>query len=290
MIATISAFALLQAALPAAPSIRQTGEFQSPRVSESSGVAVSRAHHGVLWTHNDSGDGPYVYATDSAGADRGALRVPGADAVDWEDMTLGPCPTRPGDCLYFADTGDNGERRESVTVYAVPEPEPPVSAADTQRTTAAPATLRLRYPDGPHDVEAVFVSFRDTALYFVSKGRSGAIRLYRASRSGWNSGTAAVAELMQQLPITPDQNQGRWVTSAAMRPDGLLVAVRTYTEIYFFTPTASGRLISANRPVCGLGRVEVQGEALDFLSDTDLVLTSERARTPRGTIHIVRCP
>jgi len=38
--------------------------FQSPRLIESSGVAVSHTYPGVLWTHNDSGDGPYLYATD----------------------------------------------------------------------------------------------------------------------------------------------------------------------------------------------------------------------------------
>src|SRR2546427_5041371 len=62
--------------------------FQSPRLIESSGVAVSHAYPGVLWTHNDSGDGPYVYATDLHGTDRGALLVPGAQAIDWEDISL----------------------------------------------------------------------------------------------------------------------------------------------------------------------------------------------------------
>ncbi|MGW7328033.1 kinase, partial [Streptomyces sp. NPDC054840] len=33
---------------------------------ESSGLAASRAHPGVYWTHNDSDDGPYVYAVDAA--------------------------------------------------------------------------------------------------------------------------------------------------------------------------------------------------------------------------------
>src|SRR2546425_6370951 len=37
--------------------------FHSPRLVESSGVAVSRAYPGVLWTHNDSGDRPYLYTT-----------------------------------------------------------------------------------------------------------------------------------------------------------------------------------------------------------------------------------
>src|SRR5712664_1722520 len=172
--------------------------FQSPRLIESSGVAVSRAYPDVLWTHNDSGDGPYLYATDLRGTDRGALFVPGADAIDWEDMSLGPCPVafplqpRPpvvnaDTCVYLADTGDNLEFRPFVTIYAVPEPAPPERASDTSGTTSAPAVLRLRYPDGAHDVEAVYVSPRDTAVYLVSKGatRGSAIRVNRVDRRAW---------------------------------------------------------------------------------------------------------
>src|SRR5436189_4043579 len=167
--------------------------FQSPRLVESSGVAVSRAYPGVLWTHNDSGDGPYLYATDLRGTDRGALLVPGAQAIDWEDMSLGPCPVafrlQPRACVYLADSGDNMEFRPFVTIYAVPEPAPPERASDTSGTTRAPAVLRLRYPDGSHDVEAVYVSPRDTAVYLVSKGatRGSAIRLYRVDRSAWRT-------------------------------------------------------------------------------------------------------
>ena len=84
----------LQLADPAA--ITRTGVFASPRVKESSGIAVSRTHRGLLWTHNDSGDGPYLYATDTTGADRGARRLPVDDPIDWEDMAEGPCPATPG--------------------------------------------------------------------------------------------------------------------------------------------------------------------------------------------------
>src|SRR5882672_10575577 len=114
--------------------------FQSPRVIESSGVAVSHAFPGILWTHNDSGDRPYLYATDLRGNDRGAILVSGADFHDWEDLSSGPCPIGRGSCLYIADTGDNQERRKRVTIYAVPEPEPTRSAADTQGVTAAAFT------------------------------------------------------------------------------------------------------------------------------------------------------
>src|SRR2546423_9117080 len=199
--------------------------FQAPRLVESSGVAVSRTYPDVLWTHNDSGDGPYLYATDLRGTDRGALLVPGAQAIDWEDMTLGPCPiafpvqprskVNASSCIYLADTGDNMEFRPFVTVYAVPEPLPPERASDTLAITRAPAILRLRYPDGSHDVEAVYVAPRDTAPYLVSKGaaRGSAIRLYRLDAKSWRTGggrnavTTPVATLGNR-PLSPARRGG----------------------------------------------------------------------------------
>ncbi len=267
----------------------RTGRFHSPRVTESSGVAVSHAHSGTLWTHNDSGDGPYLYATDLRGTDRGAIRVSGATAVDWEDIALGRCPDGSQGCLYIGDTGDNLERRASVVVYAVPEPLPPVAMADTQRVTSAALTLSLHYPDGPHDVEALYVSPRDTAVYLVSKGRGGTIRLYRAGHAAWTAHHTVTAELVQTLPIVPDRGSGRLVTGAAIRPDGNLVAIRTYTEIYFFTPGPGGRLTPSGQP-CALDGLERVGEGIDFRDDSTLVLTSEADVFGPGTIDTARCP
>ena len=273
--------------------------FQSPRLVESSGVAVSRAYPGVLWTHNDSGDGPYLYATDLRGTDRGALLVPGAQAIDWEDMSLGPCPVafrlQPRACVYLADSGDNMEFRPFVTIYAVPEPAPPERASDTSGTTRAPAVLRLRYPDGSHDVDAVYVSPRDTAVYLVSKGatRGSAIRLYRVDRSAWRTpdttSDIVVATLVQTLDIRPSSEAGRLVTGGAIRPDGRLVALRTYSEIYLFYPRVGGRLLLARQRPCNIAGIEIGGEAIDFLDDSTFVLTSEAGRSRPGTIDTVRC-
>lgn len=279
--------------------------FQSPRVVESSGVAVSRTHPGVLWTHNDSGDGPYLYATDLRGADRGALIIPGAQAIDWEDMALGPCPVpfvlqpRPKvvatTCLYLADTGDNLELRPFVTVYAIPEPDPPEGPGDTLGTTRAPAVLRLRYPDGPHDVEAIYVSPRDTAVYFVSKGfkLGGAIRLYRADRRQWTSpdtsNNVVTTTLVQTLDIRPSREAGRVVTAGTVRQDGRVVGLRTYGEIYLFYPGVGGRLVPARDRPCNIAGIDQGGEAIDFLTDSTFVLMSEATGRRKGTIHTVRC-
>src|SRR5215208_316535 len=58
---------------------------QEPAVNESSGIAASRLDPGLFWTHNDSGDDPFIYAFDREGKRRGVWRVRQAEARDWED-------------------------------------------------------------------------------------------------------------------------------------------------------------------------------------------------------------
>jgi hypothetical protein len=280
----IAAVTALQTLLPPVTT-HTSGTFHSARMRESSGIAVSRTHPGILWTHNDSGDGPFVYATDTTGADRGALRVPGAMAIDWEDMALAPCPTAgKGDCLYIADTGDNLQRRPTVTVYAIPEPQPPSEPADTNRLTDAPHVLHLRYPDGPFDVEAIYVA-PDSGVYLVSKGRTGIVRLFVLPKHSWTSDTLVTAAAVQDLPI--DARAGARVTGAAINRTGNQVAVRTYIMIYRFDRSADGRLTS--RGACDIRGLQETGESIAFLDDATFVLTSEANRRS-GTIDIVRCP
>ena len=90
---------------------------------ESSGLAISRAHPGVIWSHNDSGDGPVVYQMDTTAVVTATYTVTPATAYDWESMDLGVCPeiaggetpsdSSPEWCLYLADVGDNDRRRDT---------------------------------------------------------------------------------------------------------------------------------------------------------------------------------
>ena len=55
-----------------------------------------------------------------------------------------------------------------MDVYRVPEPGP------GSAPTAPAARLTLRYPDGPHDAEALLVDPRGGTLAIVTKGLAGA--------------------------------------------------------------------------------------------------------------------
>ena len=59
---------------------------------ESSGLAISRTQPACSGSHNDSGDGPSLYAIDISGKLLGTVPVANAMARDWEDISAGPCP------------------------------------------------------------------------------------------------------------------------------------------------------------------------------------------------------
>src|SRR5690242_7135831 len=44
------------------PEARFLGNLTDQRINESSGIARGDVTKGILWTHNDSGDGPFLFA------------------------------------------------------------------------------------------------------------------------------------------------------------------------------------------------------------------------------------
>ncbi len=135
-------------------------------LDENSAAAVSVAHSGIVFTVNDSGNEPELFAFDTTGADRGRWRIVGAINRDWEAVAVGRCaPEREAWCVFIGDVGDNALRRPLVTIYRVAEPVP---LAAGERGELRADVLVARYPDGAHNVEAMVVA-PDGALQLLTK-------------------------------------------------------------------------------------------------------------------------
>lgn len=281
--------------LPAHPALGQTAirvelidtaVFASPRLTESSGIVASVRAPGIFWTHNDSGDGAFLYATDSAGRDLGTVRVVGARAVDWEDIAAGPCFVAPGRCFYVGDIGDNGARRPYVIIYRVPEPEPPHGPSDSLGSTAMLDSIVIRYPDRPHNAEALVVTLAGDLL-IITKDLAGPAELFRTTLRRGPMGR--VLQRLGALGLQTSPLTGRLVTGASVSPDDSLLVVRTYVSLHFFLlrgdslPTPLGPPAGVTIPV-----VEPQGEAVCFDGATRLILTSERGLASRAALTRLR--
>ena len=258
-------------------------------VKESSGLAASRNVPGVYWTHNDSGDGPFIYAFDGGGTRKGVWRVAGASAFDWEDMAAGPGPIAGKNYLYIGDIGDNQERRSEITVYRVLEPA--IIGANVSKSKASltdPAeAIRLRYPDGKHDAEALLVNPLTGNIYIVTKIPFGNAGIYEAVAP---LATNRKIMLVRIGTLEVPSLLGGIITGGVISPDGRRVAFCDYMQGYeAVLPDASSTFNTVwKQPLhsFALGNRK-QGEAITYRLDGKALLATSEG-SPMPLFQVVR--
>ncbi|MCX4526505.1 MULTISPECIES: WD40 repeat domain-containing protein [unclassified Streptomyces] len=198
------------AAAPAAGGAAASGfTITDPRIKESSGLAASRIHPGVYWTHNDSDDGPYVYAVDSAtGKTVARVTLTGIGKPrDVEAISLGP-----DGALYVGDIGDNRDGTwDHVWIYRFQEPK------ELRDATVKAEQFTVRYEGGARNAEALMVHPVTGRVYIASKSEDKG-GLYEGPATLSASGTN-VFRRVAEMP---------WVTDGAFSPDGTRLTVRGY--------------------------------------------------------------
>jgi len=270
---------------------RTLATLQDPAINESSGIVASRTTPGLYWTHNDSGDGPYIYAFDEHGARRGTWRVKGASADDWEDIAAGPGLQAGTSYLYIGDIGDNEGRRAEITVYRVMEPT--IKPTDSSSSKLKPLVtddaevFHLRYPDGAHDAESLLVHPVSGDLYIVSKIPFANSFVYEAPAPLNTSGTTTLKRIAE---LKVPSLFGGLLTGGDISPDGLRVALCDYVDGYELVLTDARTPFDQiwKQPLkpLDLGKRK-QGESIAYrLDGRALLATSEGDHPP--LIEVVR--
>lgn len=279
----------------AAPVGQRVCGLADPRISESSGVAVS-TRGDVLWTHNDSGDSARWFGVDartcrtvsSYRLDLPAVTVAGEGvptSFDWEDMARGVAADGTP-VLLFADIGDNSQfRAGSVVVYEVAEPAGHTDHPAVEAPVPVRAVYQLVYPHAPVDAESIAMT-PSGRLVVVTKQRSasgdytGKSQVFMTSSrpaTGPNVLTRVSDLDVTRLPGASAKDlDSLAVTSADVSRDGRWLLVRTYTTAYLFPlrfPLGRPRAI----PLL----TTRQGEAIAFAADgRGFWTTSEGAHAP----------
>ncbi|SHL93046.1 PD40 domain-containing protein [Actinacidiphila paucisporea] len=243
----------------AVPAVADSGPstaftITDPRITESSGLAASRLHPGIYWTHNDSGDGPYVYAVDSAtGKTVARVTMRGIHPRDVEAVSIGP----NGD-LYLGDIGDNlGGAWREVWIYRFHEP------AKLSDQTVDVTRYTVRYDAGPRDAEALMVQPRTGRVYIASKNEDGG-GLYRGPAELSSHGI----NVFRKIADVP------WVTDGAFSPDGSRLVLRGYfwAAEYRWTGGAPHKLTDLDVPM------QPQGEGVTFTPDGKALMYSSEGK------------
>jgi len=261
------------------------GQIQSREITESSGLAASQVSAGVYWTHNDSGDGPFIYCLNTNGRTCGTWRVTNAEARDWEDIASGPGPISGRSYLYIGDIGDNDSVRPEVVVYRVTEPTVSTSSFNSTRkrpdNTEPAEAFRMRYPDGKHDSECLLIHPVSGDLFIVTKTLFGNPGVYEA-KAPLQTSQITTMRRISELKV-PSIFRGV-ITGGSISPDGTRVALCDYFQGYeLVLPGGSNNFsdIWSQRMVGFDLGVRKQGESITYRSDGKALLgTSEGKSSP----------
>lgn len=253
-------------------------------INESSGLVASRTTPGAYWTHNDSGDGPFIYAFDSTGETLGVFKVTGAQARDWEDMSAGPGPQPNKSYLYVGDIGDNNEKRSEVVVYRFLEPDLKPSDKNSTKTnpraTERAEAIRLVYPDGKPDAETLMVHPQTGNIYIMTKVAFKNPVVYEATAPLKSNDVITMTRIGE---VRVPSLFGGAITGGSVSPDGRRVALCDYFQGYeLVLPEKSNNFVDIwKEKMTGfdLGKRK-QGESIAYRLDGNALLaTSEKELT-----------
>jgi hypothetical protein len=241
-------------------------------ISEGSALLKSKKYD-AIWTLNDSGNNPNIFAFDFNGMvikpdwvkKYSGIRIVDAVNIDWEAIT----EDDDGN-LIIADTGNNYNYRTDLAVYKVAEPNPYYS-----NEQGIIAKYLIKYPDQTafppdsshlnYDAESVF--YYRSKLHIISKNRSTPVANIYVFDSllPW---TVNVPRILTSFDFKSI------VTDAALSPDGKYLAVITYNHIWLFETKDKENPFNNNYyfKEISLG----QCEGITFLDKENLVISNEK--------------
>lgn len=251
------------------------------KLKEVSGITYS-PQLDFIWGLEDSGNPNVIYALNPEGALVQTVTITNAINVDWEDITH----DNKGN-LYVGDFGNNENTRKDLCIYKIDK------AGLKNDSTASTSKISFAYPqqkDFPpkkkelfYDVEGFF-EFKNNFYLFTknrSKGFDGTAFLYKVPNiSGFHQ-----AELIGEFKTCDDYNHCV-ITSAAISPDGLKVAILSHDKIWLFENFKGDNFLSGTKTAFDLNHFS-QKEAICFKNNDIVLIADEKTKKIGGKVYEV---
>jgi len=260
------------------------GQIKSGDILESSGIAASRCQNDVIWTHNDSDEGPYIFAFKPTGESLGTWKIQGSENVDWEDIAA--YKDKSGKCfLYLGDIGNNELQFFEHSIYRVEEPIVKEPDARSNRKNPinieAAELVRFKYPDTKQNAETLVVQPMTGSIYVLTKRLVGPSGVYRV-KPDFGKAEIQKAQIIAEISLPAIPNG--LLTGGDVSPDGKRVILCDYSQGYEFTlpdGVANFDEIWLQKPkIVDLGERN-QGESVCYSVDgSSIFATTEGQRSP----------
>ena len=227
-----------------------------------------------LWTHNDSGGEPALYAVDSStGKVIRKVTVSNATNVDWEDLA------QDDTYIYIGDIGNNTNgNRQDLKIYKVKK-------SDVLSKTSVQATvISYSYNDQTNfaatgnnntnfDCEAL-IAYGDSLFLFSKDWIDNKTRLYELPKAAGTYTAVKIGEL----------NVQGLITGAEIIADKRVIVLTGYSAsvspfIYLLYDFTGNQFFGANKRKVGIKQSFLQLEGICATTDTSFSISNERLET-----------
>ncbi len=271
-----------------APEFEQIALIKSRALDEISGIVMGM--DGDFFVHNDEGKAT-VHVIDLKGRHVAAIRIRDAKNRDWEDMTS--IPGDSGRLLVVGDTGDNKARHKSIRLYFIAEPRRNEQGKYPQEVERI-HKLKVRYPDGARDTEAMAYDPSSNMLLFLSK-RDSIPRLYGLALEDVLISKESELEFLGEVPtfraptaadLLRGGKRAKWgsqPTGMDISSDGKQAAVITYLSLYLWSREDDETWAEAFQKIPRefVGPPGLHEEAVTFgANPNEVFVTTERLPAP----------
>ncbi len=241
-----------------------------PKTKENSGIIFFRDK---IWTHNDSGGDPDIYAIDTAtGEIIQTITLEGAKNIDWEDID------QDDQHIFIGDFGNNRGNRTDLSIYKVAKKDIPKFG---DATIEAYERISFGYADQEittkkmnrhnYDCEAM-ISLNENIYLFTKNWGDQKTRVYALPK---------VSGDYQPEPMAEFEADGL-ITAAGLSPDGNQLALLGYIDYESFmwlfwdfegVDFFGGNSLRVNFP----DMVFVQTEGICFITENDIIISCEES-------------
>ena len=249
------------------------GKIENNIIEEASGLVESVENNNSLWTHNDGGDGPFLYLISSFDAKiLKKISLVGIKNEDWEDLAIGPSIL--GDTstyIYLGDIGDNKKNKTIKKIYFFREPK--IKNFDNELIEINDIKTISFYSEKKiENFETLMIDPNSKELFLIAKNKKKKQNIYKIDTE--NIEIDEIQKAKKYLTLNLKNLKGE-ITGGEISRNGQKCLIKTYKNVFLWERKKDEKWknIWSQAPKILKYIPESQGEAICWSNDENAYFT-----------------
>ena len=249
------------------------GKIENNIIEEASGLVESVENNNSLWTHNDGGDGPFLYLISSFDAKiLKKISLVGIKNEDWEDLAIGPSIL--GDTstyIYLGDIGDNKKNKTIKKIHFFREPK--IKDFDNELIEINDIKTISFYSEKKiENFETLMIDPNSKELFLIAKNKKKKQNIYKIDTE--NIEIDEIQKAKKYLTLNLKNLKGE-ITGGEISRNGQKCLIKTYKNVFLWErkKDEKWKSIWSQAPKILKYIPESQGEAICWSNDENAYFT-----------------